>query len=265
MRDGRDVSEFELHTKIRAKYLRALENEEWGLLPAPTFTKGFLRIYAEALGLDWRALVEEYKREWEQPNELDVVPVRPNIGVAGRDRSGRLGLRLGAPVPARRGGSAAGRRRLALLAGALAVIAGVVVLVIVLISSGSHSSARDHSLPVAGGGAGHRGSATAACTSDAGGAVVDGCVALRIEPTAPVFVCLAGSGSATPILRRTLSPLSVPVTYRAHRFVVTLSNTSPKLVIDGRVEHVATAPQPVSYSVTVNGLTELASPHGVTC
>jgi len=43
MRARIDVSEIEATTKIRAKYLRALENEEWGLLPGPTFVKSFLR------------------------------------------------------------------------------------------------------------------------------------------------------------------------------------------------------------------------------
>ena len=52
MRARIDVSEIEAQTKIRAKYLRALENEEWGLLPGPTFVKSFLRTYAQALGLD---------------------------------------------------------------------------------------------------------------------------------------------------------------------------------------------------------------------
>ncbi len=46
MRARIDVSEIEAQTKIRAKYLRALENEEWGLLPGPTFVKSFLRTYA---------------------------------------------------------------------------------------------------------------------------------------------------------------------------------------------------------------------------
>src|SRR2546430_13408034 len=61
MRARIDVSEIEAQTKIRAKYLRALENEEWGLLPGTTFVKSFLRTYAQALGLDGKALVEEYR------------------------------------------------------------------------------------------------------------------------------------------------------------------------------------------------------------
>src|ERR671931_92280 len=55
-----DISEIESETKIRAKYLRALENEEWDLLPGPTYVKSFLRTYAEALGLDGRLLIALY-------------------------------------------------------------------------------------------------------------------------------------------------------------------------------------------------------------
>ena len=52
MRRRIDITEVEAATKIRAKYLRALENEEWELLPGPTFVKTFLRTYADYLGLD---------------------------------------------------------------------------------------------------------------------------------------------------------------------------------------------------------------------
>ena len=69
MRARIDVSEIEAKTKIRAKYLRALENEEWDLLPGPTFVKSFLRTYAQALGLDGKALVEEYRLSYEHPSE----------------------------------------------------------------------------------------------------------------------------------------------------------------------------------------------------
>src|SRR3712207_8173863 len=61
MRRRIDMTEVEAATKIRAKYLRALENEEWDLLPGPTFVKTFLRTYAEYLDLDPRLLVEDRK------------------------------------------------------------------------------------------------------------------------------------------------------------------------------------------------------------
>src|ERR1700751_310674 len=61
MRRRIDITEVEAATKIRAKYLRALENEEWDLLPGPTYVKSFLRTYAEALDLDAKLLVDEDK------------------------------------------------------------------------------------------------------------------------------------------------------------------------------------------------------------
>src|ERR687884_1300928 len=75
-----DISEFEAETKIRAKYLRALENEEWGLLPGPAFVKSFLRTYADYLGLDGKGLVDEYKLRHERPSDLDQMPIGPNLG-----------------------------------------------------------------------------------------------------------------------------------------------------------------------------------------
>src|SRR5882724_1186466 len=77
MRARIDISEIESETKIRAKYLRALGNEEWDLLPGPTFVKSFLRTYAEALGLDARALLEEYRLRFEGLSETELMPITP--------------------------------------------------------------------------------------------------------------------------------------------------------------------------------------------
>src|SRR3954464_9075947 len=74
MRARIDISELESETKIRAKYLRALENEEWDLLPGPTYVKSFLRTYAEALGLDGRLLVEEFKLRYERLSDAELQP-----------------------------------------------------------------------------------------------------------------------------------------------------------------------------------------------
>jgi cytoskeleton protein RodZ len=85
MRRRIDMTEVEAATKIRAKYLRALENEEWDLLPGPTFVKTFLRTYAEYLDLDPRLLVEEYRQRFERPATQDLTPFRSNRG-GGRQR-----------------------------------------------------------------------------------------------------------------------------------------------------------------------------------
>jgi cytoskeletal protein RodZ len=73
LRQGLDFPELEQGTKIRAKYLRALEDEQFDVLPAQTYVKGFLRSYAEYLGLDGQLYLDEYNSrfvvgEEEQPS-----------------------------------------------------------------------------------------------------------------------------------------------------------------------------------------------------
>ena len=64
LRQGLDFPELEQATKIRGKYLRALEDEQFDLLPAQTYVKGFLRSYAEYLGLDGQLYVDEYNSRY---------------------------------------------------------------------------------------------------------------------------------------------------------------------------------------------------------
>ena len=60
LRHGFELGEAEQATKIRMKYLRALEDERFEVLPAQTYVKGFLRSYADFLGLDGQIYVDEY-------------------------------------------------------------------------------------------------------------------------------------------------------------------------------------------------------------
>jgi len=64
LRQEFDFPELEHATKIRAKYLRALEDERFELLPSHTYIKGFLRSYAEYLGLDGQLYVDEYNSRY---------------------------------------------------------------------------------------------------------------------------------------------------------------------------------------------------------
>jgi cytoskeleton protein RodZ len=95
-----DIGTAEQRTKIRARYLRALEAEEWEVLPGPTYVKGFLRTYGSFLGLDGEALVDEYRRSVESrlPGE-DQYPLtdtvlehrrRPGDGERHRGRTAAL-------------------------------------------------------------------------------------------------------------------------------------------------------------------------------
>jgi cytoskeletal protein RodZ len=67
------LDQAESDTKVRARYLRALEEEDFDLIPGPTYVKGFLRTYAEYLGLDGRLFVEEYACRFLDPDQEDEL------------------------------------------------------------------------------------------------------------------------------------------------------------------------------------------------
>ncbi len=74
---GVELSEVEQATKIRAKFLEAMEEDRWGALPAPVYARGFLDIYARYLGLDQQALLDEYRQtvegEQQEPIPQSVI------------------------------------------------------------------------------------------------------------------------------------------------------------------------------------------------
>jgi hypothetical protein len=75
-RQGLEYPQIELATKIRAKYIRALEDEQFGMLPAQTYIKGFLRTYAEYLGLDGQLYVDEFSSRFVPDGMEDGTPRR---------------------------------------------------------------------------------------------------------------------------------------------------------------------------------------------
>jgi cytoskeletal protein RodZ len=70
-----EFGELEQATKIRARYLRALEEESFDTLPAQTYVKGFLRTYADYLGLDGQLYVDEYNSRFGAGEEEHREPV----------------------------------------------------------------------------------------------------------------------------------------------------------------------------------------------
>ena len=88
LRQDLDFPELEERTKIRPKYLRALEDERFDILPAPTYVRGFLRSYAEALGLDGQPFVDEYNSRFTVGE--DDAPLRARrVPPPRRDRGPR--------------------------------------------------------------------------------------------------------------------------------------------------------------------------------
>src|ERR1044072_2908600 len=88
-----ELGEAELSTKIRARYLRALEEEGFDALPAQTYVKGFLRTYADYLGLDGQLYVDEFNSRFGDGEESrEPVVARRTSHVARQHR--RLERRL---------------------------------------------------------------------------------------------------------------------------------------------------------------------------
>ena len=87
-RQGLGYPEIELATKIRAKYIRALEEEDFTSIPGDAYIRGFLRTYAEYLGLDGDVYVDEYASRFitSWRDELPPKPERRRI----RTRERRL-------------------------------------------------------------------------------------------------------------------------------------------------------------------------------
>ena len=94
LRQELDFPELEERTKIRPKYLRALEDERFDILPAPTYVRGFLRSYAEALGLDGQPFVDEYNSRFTVGE--DDVPLRARSAPPPRRDRGPRESRLAA-------------------------------------------------------------------------------------------------------------------------------------------------------------------------
>jgi len=74
LRQGFELPRVEADTKIRAKYLKALEEEHFDVLPGDTYVKGFLRTYSEYLGLDGQLYVDEYNSRFTREEEPIVQP-----------------------------------------------------------------------------------------------------------------------------------------------------------------------------------------------
>jgi cytoskeleton protein RodZ len=252
MRARIDVSEIEAQTKIRAKYLRALENEEWDLLPGPTFVKSFLRTYATALGLDGKALVEEYRLHYERPSE----PPEPIVSSPRK-------------VPRVSRGPAGGPSRgYMALVGIVGVV--IVLLIVGLLSGGGKGGSTNGSTnaktdTTAKRGTRHRGGAGSGARGGTNATAASTVVALELRATGTVYVCLIGEGGRRLVAGQTLEAGARTPTFHAKRFVLTLGNNAVTLLIDGTPRTVPASAGAIGYSITKAGRQSLAPGHLPTC
>ena len=133
---GLELSDVEAQTKIRSKYLQALESEDWEVMPSPAYARGFLATYARLLDVDADALVDEFRRQTEAEEPTGNLSAYGEPVLEGRRR-------VGAPKGSR------GPWLVAILIGLVVVIATLWILG----NSGDDSStppAKHHGGPGAG-------------------------------------------------------------------------------------------------------------------
>ncbi len=79
MQSGKSIEDAVRETKIAKKYLIAIENEDFDIFPGETYLLGFLRNYAQFLGLDQDEMVVKYRdyKIQEQPAPIEQLTARP--------------------------------------------------------------------------------------------------------------------------------------------------------------------------------------------
>jgi hypothetical protein len=87
LRRSVEFAQAEQATKIRGKYLRALEEERFDELPSQTYVKGFLRTYADYLGLDGQLYVDEFNSRFATGDDMDSRPRRSTVRPERRNRN----------------------------------------------------------------------------------------------------------------------------------------------------------------------------------
>ena len=237
---GVELTEVERVTKIRVKFLRAMEEDRWDELPAPAYARGFLETYARYLDLDDQALVEQYRETVEPEDSAEPIP-------SGIIRSGTI-------EPHR------SLRPAVFVAGGVAAAAAVALIVTAIGSSGG-----------SGDGAGskrHDGRTVASTpTTETTQTTTTPGSELSVEllPSADVWVCLVDDRGRQLVDGETLATGETRGPFTAAGFEVTFGNGSVEMMVNGQPADIPASASPLNYRITSSGAKELASGSGPSC
>jgi hypothetical protein len=240
MRARIDITEVERRTKIRAKYLRALENEEWDLLPGPIYVKSFLRTYGDYLGLDSRLLIDEYKRRYERPSDHEMRPL--SALTHERERAARGPL---LPPWAIIG----------------VVLVGVVVVLYLLGTAGSNKSKSGTPTGV------HAATPKHHRRHRPRRHVVakPKTVKLELVPTGSVYVCLVDGSGRKLIPGRIFSGGQTIPTETAAKLLLTLGNASVRMKVNGSAVRVTPSSSSIGFLLQPSGTSPLPASQQPRC
>jgi hypothetical protein len=210
-------------TKIRVRYLRALEAEDWDALPAPAYARGFLRTYASHLGLDADALVEEFRR---------TIGDGAQEGPAEERR----------PPPAAGAGGFPSR---GVLIGAGAVLAVVVVLFII----GQNGGSGGHETAAKQGGHAKRHNRQGKQHQAPKPPPQPSKASIEVRPTGTVWVCLEDLSGKRLVDGQILSAGDTQGPFEAAGFQLGLGNNEATITANGKPLKIPSSPNPLAFHV----------------
>lgn len=235
------LQDVEAATKIRGRYIQAIENEDWDQLPGDTYARAFIRTYGGFLGLDGERLAEEQRqaRGSTRPGErLPRVEPRPRR------------------VARERGPSRVSPRLIAFIVSALLVAA----LIVIGLSSGGSSNTqagKAHGRQEVGG------------AKNAENAKPKPAVpghSLTLTANGEVWVCLLNDKGNPLVKGRVLYPGETEGPFRSGSFTVALGNGAVTMSVDGQQQNLPEPSSPIGFAVDAQGsVRELPEGERPTC
>ena len=231
---GIELGEAERVTKIRVRYLRAMEEDRWEALPGTAYARGFLASYARYLGLDEGPGLEAYEQRFGAAEQAPIPEeMLPRPGTAGRS-----GPRLGVVV--------------------LAALVAIVAATVVVLGGGEDGGEGNRSPRGGNGSASAPAAGSSTTTTTTTTTTPRASVSVELRATAAVWVCLVADSDRELVDAETLSTGERRGPFEARAFEATFGNGSVELSVDGRDVAVPALAEPLGYRITPGGVERLA-------
>jgi len=236
-----ELSEVEAATRIRLRYLRAIENEDWDVLPGGVYTRGFIRTYASFLGLDGERLAVDYRESVEgasgpQDPARDLAP-----GPSGRSRRGRHRT-----VPG---------------LGWIAVAAVVLLAVLVIVTLPVGEDSGESPLRPAG----NRPATNVEDPRPPPEPTPDS-ISVSLVTSAEVWVCMLSAGGRHLVDGEILGAGAEAGPFQSGSFTVSFGNGEVSMLVDGKEAEIPATSSPIGYAIDAKGeLTRLSETERPTC
>ncbi len=235
-----ELSEVEAATRIRLRYLRAIEDEEWDVLPGGFYTRGFIRTYAAFLGLDGERLADDYRDSVERWHRAPGEQTQSGSGGAPRERSG---IPLAALV-------------------VVAVVAVAVIAIVAIPSGGGEEGEGRNRAPTPE----NRANAAAGKAESSPPPASRPGVSVELAANAEVWICMLNGGGRELVDGLILEAGGEEGPFHSGSFTVSFGNGEVTMLIDGREAEIPETSSPIGYAIDSSGkLTELDEAERPTC